>query len=285
MSLLVVDHVSKSHVVSRNILRQVRKKVDAVRDVSLSVEAGRTLAVVGETGSGKSSLGRVLAGLDRADSGRVLFDGLDIAGKDRAVVRARQKRLQLLFQDPTSSLNPRLTVGRSIAEPMQVHLRLPADRVRDRVGRLLVDVGLSADLADRYPRQLSGGQRQRVAIARALGCEPDLLICDEIVSALDVSTQAQVLDLLRGLQKSRRLAMVFITHDLALLRGFADDVAVMYQGQIVEHRPVNEIIADPHHEYSRRLLSSVLSADLETVRSRPARRRHEDRDTEEGRHG
>jgi oligopeptide/dipeptide ABC transporter ATP-binding protein len=236
--------------------------VRAVDGVSFSIAPGRTLGLVGESGSGKSTVGRTILRLQEATAGRVLFDGADVFALKTEPMRALRRRMQVVFQDPYSSLNPRMTVAQTLREPLEIH-GLP-----ERVTELLDEVGLDPAFANRYPHELSGGQRQRVGIARALSVEPQFIVCDEPVSALDVSVQAQVLNLLADLQAKRRLTYLFIAHDLAVVRHIADDVAVMYLGRLVERAPAAAIYALPRHPYSRALLSAVPEPDPRATKRR-----------------
>ncbi len=233
----------------------------AVRGVDLTIRRGETLALVGESGSGKTTAGRAIIRLVEAASGSVTFDGIDVRATSRAELRRLRERIQIVFQDPYSSLNPRIAVGAAIEEVLLVHgIGATAAERRERVGALLADVGLGAEHAGRYPHELSGGQRQRVGIARALAVGPELLILDEPVSALDVSVQAQIVNLLDDLQEEHGLAYLFIAHDLAVVHHIADRVAVMYLGEIVEEGRVDELFADPRHPYTRALLASIPGA-------------------------
>ena len=231
--------------------------VRAVDGVSLQVRPGETLGIVGESGSGKSTLGRMLLGIDAAQGGEVRFDGAPLPAAATPDWRALRGRMQMVYQDPLGALDRRLTIAAQIREPLDIHrIGSGAERAQ-RVEELMQAVGLRPDQADRYPHELSGGQRQRVVIARALATRPDLLVCDEPVSALDVSIQAQVVNLLRDLQAQTRLSMVFISHDLKVVRNLCDRVAVMYLGRIVEEGPAEELFADPKHPYTQALISSV----------------------------
>lgn len=234
-------------------------RVSAVDGVSLTLGKGETLGIVGESGSGKSTLARLLVGLERADSGVIRFRGTDITlakGKERMRIR---ERVQMVFQDPYASLNPRLTVSEIVAEPLRVHRKSSgrgAKRYRDRVAELLELVGLSTDVMSRHPHQFSGGQRQRIGIARALALDPEVLVCDEPVSALDVSVQAQIVNLLYELQRRLGMAVVFIGHDLSVVRQVSDRVSVMYLGRIAESGDTAAIFEGPAHPYTQALLSA-----------------------------
>ena len=245
----------------------------AVDDVSLHLDAGETLAVVGESGSGKTTLTRLLLGLVPPTAGTVEIGGRDTARLDRAGVAAMRRTVQVVFQDPYSSMNPRMRVRDIVAEPLVTHvpeLRGRAGRARraERVERLLTDVGLVPAMAERYPHEFSGGQRQRISIARALALEPSMIVLDEPTSALDVSVQAQVLELLARLQRERGVAYLLVSHNLAVVRGVADRVAVMRHGAIVESGPVADLFDAPRAAYTRQLLDAVLEPDPMLARSR-----------------
>ncbi|MDJ0388233.1 ATP-binding cassette domain-containing protein [Roseomonas sp. E05] len=245
------------HFPVRDALGRMRGAVHAVDGVALSVAEGEVLAIVGESGCGKSTLGRLMLRLIAPDAGTVRFAGEDLGALSPAVLRTRRRDMQLIFQDPFASLDPRMTVEQAIAEPLLLHRLVPRAEVPGRVAALLQRVGLRPELARRWPHEFSGGQRQRVAIARALASGPRLVVGDEPVSALDVSVQAQVVNLLQDLIRELGLTFVLISHDLAVVRHIADRVAVMYLGQIVELGPAAEVFGDPRHPYTRALLAAV----------------------------
>jgi len=228
-----------------------------VQGVSLTLPRGRTLGLVGESGSGKTTLARAILRLITALAGEIRVDGVDITRLSDGQLRGVRRKMQVVFQDPFSSLNPRRTVGQALAEPIRLHHLRPASGIDARVAELLEQVGLSPDHAARYPHEFSGGQRQRVGIARALAVEPALIICDEAVSALDVSVQAQILNLLQELQSRLGLAYLFIAHNLAVVQQFCDEVAVLYRGRIVEQAQTADLFARPSHPYTRDLLAAV----------------------------
>jgi len=264
MTLVEVRGLVKHYAGERSWfgLGRPRAPVRAVDDISFTIAAGRTLGLVGESGSGKTTVGRTMLRLQEPTAGKVLFDGHDVFALDSAKLRALRRRMQIVFQDPYSSLNPRMTVGQTLREPLEIH------HLAGEVSALLEEVGLDAEFARRYPHELSGGQRQRVGIARALSVEPQFVVCDEPVSALDVSVQAQVLNLLADLQARRRLTYLFIAHDLAVVRHIADDVVVMYLGKIVERAPAAQIYTQPRHPYTHALLSAVPQPDPRAAKQR-----------------
>lgn len=255
--LLAVEDLVKHFVARRSLLGQAQSFVRAVDGVSFSVNDGETLALVGESGCGKSTVGRLVLRLIDPTAGRVTFNGRDIFALPSNELRGFRSRAQLIFQDPYASLNPRMTVGDMLGEPLLLHTPLSAADRRSRIGELLRLVGLRQEHAERYPHEFSGGQRQRIAIARALAAEPKLIVCDEPVSALDVSIRSQILNLLRDLQQRLGLAYIFISHDLAVVKHIATRVAVMYLGRIVEIGSAEAVFARPRHPYTHALLSAI----------------------------
>ena len=248
--LLRVEHLSKYFL-------RGRTRFAAVQDVSVELLAGQTLGVVGESGSGKSTLSRCIIRLYDPEEGKVFFDGVDFTALSAKALREKRRDMQMIFQDPLASLNPMMTVQRAIEDPLIIHkVGTPAERAR-RVQELLELVGLDPAAANAFPFEFSGGQQQRIGIARALALNPKLLICDEAVSALDVSIQAQILRLLQDLQAQLGLAYLFISHNLAVVEHMSDRIAVMYQGQVIEYAPVAEIFRSPKHDYTRTLIDSV----------------------------
>jgi oligopeptide/dipeptide ABC transporter ATP-binding protein len=266
--LLALEEVSKRFVVRRSLLGAPTAVVHAVDGVSLTVAAGETLALVGESGCGKSTVGRLALRLLEPTSGVVRLQGRDLATLSASELRKARAGAQLIFQDPYGSLNPRMTVGEMLAEPMLLHADLSLSARRERVAELLDTVGLKSEHARRYPHEFSGGQRQRIAIARALALRPKLIVCDEPVSALDVSIRSQILNLLADLQQRLGLAYIFISHDLAVVRHIATRVAVMYLGRIVESAACDAIFAEPRHPYTQALLSAVPAPSARARRQR-----------------
>jgi oligopeptide transport system ATP-binding protein len=243
-------------------------RVRAVDGVSLRIHKGEVLGLVGESGSGKSTTGRALLRLQDVTSGRVYFDGQDITHLRRSQLQHTRRRMTVVFQDPEASCNPRMRIGDAVAEPLRVHERLTAAQTQHKIDQLLDQVGLDSTFALRWPHELSGGQRQRVGVARALATDPALIVLDEPISALDVSIQAQVLNLLEDLRKERGLSYLFIAHDLGAVAHLCDRVAVMYLGRVVEEGPVDAVIAAPAHPYTRALLRSVPLHDPVAARAR-----------------
>jgi oligopeptide/dipeptide ABC transporter ATP-binding protein len=268
MALLEVEGLVKHYVAKRSVFGRPTAFVKAVDGVSFSVEAGKTLALVGESGCGKSTVSRLVLRLIEPDAGRIRFEGRDLLSLNGSELRAFRRDAQIIFQDPYASLNPRMTVGQILTEPLALHNLVAPSRRRERVEELLRLVGLEPRFARRYPHEFSGGQRQRIAIARALAVEPKLIICDEPVSALDVSIRSQILNLLRDLQDRLGLAYIFVSHDLAVVKHIANRVAVMNLGGIVESAGTQALFASPRHPYSRALLSAIPVPKPQARRSR-----------------
>jgi oligopeptide/dipeptide ABC transporter ATP-binding protein len=271
--LLRADDLTRAFPVRRGIMDVLTGRparvVRALAGVTLTVRRGETLAVVGESGCGKSTLARALVRLVALDSGQIDYDGLDVRSLTGEALRRYNRRVQMVFQDPYGSLNPRMTVSETLAEALQVHRMVPPAKIPARVAELLDLVRLPLSAAQRLPHEFSGGQRQRVAIARALSVEPELLIADEIVSALDVSVQAQILNLLLDMQERLSLAMLFVSHDLRVVRHLAHQVAVMYLGRVVEHGQADRVFAAPLHPYTQALLRAapILQPGLRSTES------------------
>ncbi len=269
-AVLEVDGLAKHYPIRAGFLRRAQGVVRAVDGVSFAVQPGETLALVGESGCGKSTTARLALRLIEPTAGRVRFEGQDITGLAGVTLRKLRRRMQMVFQDPFASLNPRMQVQDIVGEPLLIHAIGDAAARRDRVASLLSLVGLAPYHATRYPHEFSGGQRQRIGIARALAVEPALMVLDEPVSALDVSIQAQVVNLLRDLQQRLGLSYLFIAHDLAVVKHVADRVAVMYLGRIVEIGPKAQVFANPRHPYTRVLLAAIPRPDPHRRVTRPA---------------
>jgi peptide/nickel transport system ATP-binding protein len=256
--LLEIKNVEKHFPLQKNFLGQVKTWVKAVDGVSLNVRRGRTLGLVGESGCGKTTLGRTILRLTEPTAGQIIYGGTDITALNREAMRAMRRKMQIIFQDPYASLNPRMTIGAALMEPMIIHkLGDSRDERLEMAGALMNRVGLDRSMLNRYPHEFSGGQRQRICIARALAVKPEFIICDESVSALDVSIQAQILNLLLDLQDELHLTYVFISHDLAVVKFISDEVAVMYNGKVVEMNNAVDIYQSPQHEYTKKLLSAI----------------------------
>jgi dipeptide transport system ATP-binding protein len=248
------------------------KIVHAVKGVSFSVEKGKTLAVVGESGCGKSTLARMITMIDSPTSGELLIDGERVDIARHGLSKAMRRKVQIVFQNPYGSLNPRQKIGDVLAEPLLLNTDMKAPERRDRAMEMLLKVGLRPEHFNRYPHMFSGGQRQRIAIARALMVNPSLLVLDEPVSALDLSVQAQILNLLADLQDEFGLTYVFISHDLSVVRYIADDVMVMYYGEVVEYGPRERVFSDPQHSYTRTLFAATPKSDVDSIKARLAKK-------------
>jgi len=268
MSILEVADLRKYFPIRSGALKRTTGQVYAVDGVSFSIDEGETLGLVGESGCGKSTAARVILRLLPATSGKVVFDGVDVNEASRTTLQRLRRDMQIIFQDPYASLNPRMKVSNIVGEPLRIHhIGTEAER-KQRVLQLLETVGLTAEHAERYPHEFSGGQRQRIGVARALALNPRLIICDEPVSALDVSIQAQMINLLEDLQDELRLTYLFIAHDLSVVKHISDRVAVMYLGKVVEVADSSTLYVKPQHPYTEALLSAVPIPDPETERSR-----------------
>ena len=266
--LLKVENLRTYFPIRKGLLRRTVGYVKAVDGVSFAIEAGQTVGLVGESGCGKTTLARSIVRLVSVTEGRVVFDGRDVLSAGRDALRRIRGEIGLVFQDSYGSLDPRMTVGDTVGEPLKVWGKIGRSEVAERVGALLSKVGLSRHYMNRYPHEISGGQRQRVGVARALALGPKLVICDEPVSSLDVSIQAQILNLLKDLQEEFGLTFLFIAHDLAVVEFFCDVVAVMFMGRIVERASADELYRNPLHPYTRTLISAVPQAELGVQRPR-----------------
>ena len=268
--LIEAIDVVKHFPITRGIILQRKAgAVRAVDGVSFTIDKGKTLGLVGESGCGKSTLGRLILRLIEVTSGNIFYEGRDITKLNRHDLRELRKHMQIVFQDPQASLNPRLPVGEAIAEPLEIFCMAKGKEKKRRVGELMELVGINPDSMNRYPHEFSGGQKQRIGIARSLALNPKLIVCDEPVSALDISIQAQVVNLFQDLQNQLGLTYLFIAHDLSVIEHISDDVAVMYLGRIVEHSSSVELYASPKHPYTEALLSAVPIPDPD-----PARKSH-----------
>jgi oligopeptide/dipeptide ABC transporter ATP-binding protein len=259
--LLEVKSLKKYFQTSRGTLH-------AVDDVSFSIEKGRTLGLVGESGCGKSTCGRAILQLIQPTSGELYFGGNDVTKASKGELRKLRKEMQIIFQDPFSSINPRKTIAQTIAQPLELHNICPRKEREAKVLEIMETVGLAPRLVNAYPHELDGGRRQRVGIARALAVGPKFVVCDEPVSALDVSIQAQILNLMKELQESQGLTYLFITHDLSVVNHFSDDIAVMYLGKLIEKAPAEELFENPLHPYTKALLSAIPIPDIDRKRNR-----------------
>ncbi len=268
--LLEVEHLKKYFPINVNMFGRASAYVKAVDDVSFRVKAGTTVGIVGESGCGKSTMGRTILRLYDPTAGRVLFDGIDLARLRRGALRPLRRDIQMIFQDPYSSLPPRMPVGEIIGEAVKVHHIVPRSELRDYVLEVMKECGLPGHYYERYPHEFSGGQRQRICIARTLALKPRLVICDEPVSALDVSIQAQIINLLEDLQEKQSLTYIFISHDLSVVRHISDEVGVMYLGSLVEYSPAEDLFEAPLHPYTRALLGAVPIPDPDARREHPA---------------
>ncbi|MEP1208595.1 MAG: dipeptide ABC transporter ATP-binding protein [Rhizobiaceae bacterium] len=267
-TLVDVSNLKMHFPIYKGLFRRKVGDVKAVDGVTFAIRRGETLGLVGESGCGKSTTGRAVLRLYELTDGVISFEGEDIAGLSPTELRARRPRMQMIFQDPQACLNPRMTVGAIISEPLVEHRNMTSEERKERVRELLDSVGMNPDFVNRYPHEFSGGQRQRIGIARALALDPDFIVCDEPIAALDVSIQAQVVNLLEDLQKERGLTYLFISHDLSMVRHIAERVAVMYLGKIMELAPREMLFSDPKHPYTQALLSAVPVADPDVEASR-----------------
>jgi dipeptide transport system ATP-binding protein len=269
-TVLETRHITRDYYVRQGL--GPARVIHAVKDATLKVEKGKTLAIVGESGSGKSTLARILTLIDAPTSGELLIEGQDVHIHRTGVSKALRRKVQMVFQNPYGSLNPRQKIGDVLSEPLAINTSMPASERHDRAQQMLKKVGLGPEHFNRYPHMFSGGQRQRIAIARALMLNPSLLVLDEPVSALDLSVQAQILNLLADLQEEFDLTYVFISHDLSVVRYIADEVMVMYLGDVVEQGTRDSVFASPQHPYTQALFAATPHADPDHIRARLARR-------------
>lgn len=267
--LLRVENLVKHFPVRLGAYGEKKAVVHAIDGISFDVYKGETMGLVGESGCGKSTTGFAILQLYKPTSGKVIYDGIDLGTLSEKELRPIRKRAQIVFQDPYSTLNPRMTILDALAEPIRVHNLMPEKEIPDRIAGLLNDVGLNYGFANRYPHEFSGGQRQRICIARALASEPEFIVCDEPISALDVSIQAQIINLMMDLQEKYNLTYLFIAHDLAVVRHISDRVAVMYLGKIMEIASKKQLFQNPRHPYTKALLAAVPEADPDHERAKP----------------
>ena len=259
--ILEVHNLKKYFPVETNFFGKTTRYLRAVDNVSFTLQRGKTIDIVGESGCGKTTMGRSILKLHDITDGQIIFDGEDITKYTRAQMRPYRKRMQIIFQDPYSSLSPRLNIGEIIGEAVKVHNIVPARQHKEYVREIMQKCGLQSHFYDRYPHEFSGGQRQRICIARAIALQPELIICDEPVSVLDVSIQAQIINLLKDMQKEMNIAYVFISHDLSVVEHISDEIAVMYLGNMVEKGPKTDIFANPLHPYTQALFSAIPNPD------------------------
>lgn len=269
--MLEIRDIKRDYHVPQGFLKP-DKTVHAVKGVSFKLETGKTLAIVGESGCGKSTLARILTFIDEPTGGELLIEGKKVDTRPGHLTAEMRQKVQIVFQNPYGSLNPRQKIGDVLGEPLLINTKMTASERRDRANEMLIKVGLGPEHYNRYPHMFSGGQRQRIAIARALMLNPKLLVLDEPVSALDLSVQAQVLNLLADLQEEFGLTYVFISHDLSVVRYIADEVMVMYYGEAVEYGTRDAVFTDPQHDYTRTLFAATPRADVDSIRARMAKR-------------
>ena len=265
MNLIEIKNLKKHFISKKGLIKKDIKVVKAVDDITINIKKGETLGIVGESGSGKSTLGRSIIKLLDTDSGQIIFDGIDISNKKEKDLKNFRKRVQTIFQDPYSSLNPNMTIKKIIREPLDLHTDLSNEQKDEIVYEMLEKVGLDKSHASRYPHEFSGGQRQRIGIARAISIKPDFIFCDEPISALDVSIQAQIINLLEDLKEEFKITYLFVSHDLSMVRHISDRVCVMYMGKVVEIGNSNDIYENPKHPYTKFLLNKQQEDKLDFV--------------------